>query len=198
MRLSHGQTLPYTKLILASGGKAKRLPLPNFDLSNVFLIRQVPDAEKIVSAASGGRKKVVIIGSSFIGMEAAGALAKDHDVTVIGMEKQPLERVLGEQVGGVVRGLHEKNGVKFKLGAGIAGGTSSDSKTVDSVELEGGEKIPADLVILGVGISPATEYLKDNASFNLQKDGSLEVDGYMRVKGVEDVYAIGIEIAVQT
>jgi NAD(P)H-nitrite reductase large subunit len=84
-------TVSYDKLVLATGGSPRMLPLPGFDeLENIFKLRTVPQTKDIVDATSGGEKKVVIIGTGFIGMEIAIALHKENDVNIIGMEKVPL------------------------------------------------------------------------------------------------------------
>lgn len=189
-----GGSFPYTKLVLATGGSPKSLPLPGFkELGNIFLLRTVPHVKAILAAIGDKNKKIVIIGSSFIGMEVANAVAKDNDVTVVGMEKAPLERVMGEEVGKIFQKVLEKNGVKFKLNAGVekAVPSSSDSTKVGAIELKGGESLPADLVILGTGVGPATTFLKDNNAVELQKDGSLKTDEHFAVAGLKDVYAIG-------
>ena len=86
-----GETLNYDKLVLATGGSPKMLPLPGFkELGNIFKLRTVPQAKEIVDVTSGGKKNVVIIGTGFIGMEIAIALYKENDVNIIGMEKVPL------------------------------------------------------------------------------------------------------------
>ena len=158
------------------------------------MIRDLSHTQAIMSAVGDkGGKKVVVIGSSFIGMEVGNALAgKKHDVTVVGMESVPLERVMGKQVGAVFRALLEKSGVKFHMDASVESGapSSSDSSKIGSVELKDGTSLPADVVILGVGVRPATDYLKDS-SVNLEKDGSLLVDEHFLVKGQKDVYAVG-------
>ncbi|PMD23607.1 hypothetical protein NA56DRAFT_643691 [Hyaloscypha hepaticicola] len=189
-----GGSFPYTKLVLATGGSPKSLPLPGFkELGNIFLLRTVPHVKAILAAIGDKNKKIVIIGSSFIGMEVANAVAKDNDVTVVGMEKAPLERVMGEEVGKIFQKVLEKNGVKFKLNAGVekAVPSSSDSTKVGAIELKGGESLPADLVILGTGVGPATTFLKDNNAVELQKDGSLKTDEHFAVAGLKDIYAIG-------
>ncbi|KAI9825677.1 MAG: hypothetical protein M1832_001021 [Thelocarpon impressellum] len=189
-----GKSHPYTKLILATGGTPRRLPLPGFDLDNVFVLRTVPDAEKIVAAVGESKKKkIVVIGSSFIGMEVANCLAKENEVTVVGMEKVPLERVMGAEVGKVFRSALEKNGVKFYMEAGVdkAGAALTDSSKVGSVFLKDGTQLPADLVILGVGVAPATEFLKGSQEVQLEKDGSVKTDERFAVEGLRDVWAIG-------
>jgi len=191
-----GKEHPYTKLILASGGTPKFLPLPGLkgDLENVFLLRQLSDAQNIMNAAgSEGGKKVVVIGSSFIGMEVANCLASQkHEVSCIGMESMPLEHVMGAEVGKIFKAILEKNGVKFYLGASVDKGTASSGNKIGKVHLKDGTELEADLVIEGVGINPATEYVKDNKSVKLNdKDGSLMVDECFAVQGLKDVWAIG-------
>jgi NADPH-dependent 2,4-dienoyl-CoA reductase/sulfur reductase-like enzyme len=86
-----GEKVSYDKLVLATGGTPKMLPLPGFrELKGLYVLRTVPEAKAIVDAASGGRKNIVIIGTGFIGMEIAIALHKDHNINIIGMEKVPL------------------------------------------------------------------------------------------------------------
>jgi len=200
-----GDTVQYDKLVLATGGSPRLLPLKGFDkLKGIYKLRTVDHTKEIVDAVKGGNKKVVIIGTGFIGMEIAIALHKDNDITLIGMEKVPLyfslldnangsERVLGEKVGLVLQHMHESKGIKFKLDASVESAEASSilSYNVGAIKLKSGESIPADVVILAVGIGPATEFLKESG-FTLERDGSLSVDKFMRVKGVQDVYATGI------
>ena len=190
-----GSSYPYTKLILASGGTPKALPLPGFkELSNIFLLRTIPNVQAILSAVGEQKgKKIVVVGSSFIGMEVSNALASDNDVTCIGMESAPLERVMGAEVGNVFQSILSKKGVKFHLSASVdsAVPSSSDNRAVGSVKLKDGTSLPADLVIVGIGVTPATGYLKDNPAVKLQDDGSLLTSESFAVKGLEDVYAIG-------
>lgn len=197
VKTDDGKEYDYTKLILASGGTPNQLPLPGLkgDLENVFLLRTVDHTQAIMKAAGEeGGKKIVVIGSSFIGMEAGNALAgKKHDVTIVGMESEPMERVLGDKVGAILRKLLEKNGVKFKMGASVEKGnpSKSNSKAIGSVSLKDGTELEADLVVEGVGVKPGTEYLRNNSSISLEKDGSVSVDDSFAVKGLKDVYAVG-------
>ena len=137
------------------------------DLQNVFILRTLPHAQAIVNAiGEDGSKKIVVVGSSFIGMEVGNALAgKKHDVTIVGMESEPMEKVMGKDLGKVFRSLVEKAGVKFKMNASVEKGlpSESDPKKIGAVQLGDGTKIEADLVIEGVGIRPSTDYLKDNS-----------------------------------
>lgn len=197
VKTKSGKNYDYTKLVLATGGTPRWLPLEGLkgDLSNVFVLRTLPDAQGIVKAAGeDGGKKIVVIGSSFIGMEVGNCLAgKKHNVTVVGMENAPMERVMGEKVGKIFQALLEKNGVKFQMGASVDKATpsSADGSKVGAVHLKDGTKLEADLVIEGVGVGPATEYLKDNSAVQLNKDGSLNTNEAFEVQGLKDVFAIG-------
>ncbi|OBT92243.2 hypothetical protein VE01_09974 [Pseudogymnoascus verrucosus] len=185
---------PYTKLVLATGGTPRQLPLPGFkELGNIFVLRNIHNVKDILAAIGEKNKKIVVIGSSFIGMEVAKATSKDNTVSVVGMEKVPLERVMGEQVGSYLQKQLEAIGVKFHMNAGVdkALPSASDPSKVGAIQLKDGTKLDADLVILGVGVAPATEYLRGNKSVQLAKDGSLTVDGDFLVQGVDGVYAVG-------
>ena len=196
MTTKSGKTVPYTKLVLATGATPRWLPLPGLkgDLGNVFLLRSIPDAQGILDSVGDNGKKVVVVGSSFIGMEVANCLAgKGNTVNVIGMENAPMERVMGEKVGKIFQGLLEKSGVKFHLGASVDKATpsSSDSSKVGAVHLKDGTSLEADLVILGVGVAPSTELLKEASGVQLNKDGGVITDESFAVKGLSDVFAIG-------
>ena len=189
-----GNSFSYTKLVLATGGSPKNLPMEGFkDLSNIFLLRTIPHVKDIVSAIGSKNKKIVVIGSSFIGMEVANATGKENDVTVIGMESTPLERVLGAEVGKVIQTQIESSGIKFKLSAGVekAIPSKSDPSKVGGVVLKDGTTLEADLVILGIGVSPQTYYLQDNSAIKLEKDGSIKTNEHFLVDGQKDIYAIG-------
>lgn len=189
-----GDKFSYTKLVLATGGTPKALPLQGFKvLGNIFTLRTVNDAKNIVDAIGEKGKKIVVVGSSFIGMEVGGATAANNDVTIIGMEKAPLERVLGEKVGNILRKGMEGKGLKFYMNAGVekAEPSTSDPSKVGSVHLKDGTKLEADIVILGVGVAPATSFLRNNKAIQLEQDGSLKTDEAFSVVGIKDTYAIG-------
>jgi len=189
-----GSVYPYNKLVLATGGTPRHLPLPGFkDLNNIFVLRTTHNVKDILAAIGDKNKKIVIIGSSFIGMELANATAKENDVTVVGMEKVPLERVMGEKVGAIFQKQLENNGVHFYLNAGVESAlpSSSDPSKVGAIRLKDGTTLEADLVVLGVGVAPATTFLKDNKAVQLEKDSSLRVDENFAVQGLDGVYAVG-------
>ncbi|KAJ5558065.1 Pyridine nucleotide-disulfide oxidoreductase dimerization [Penicillium sp. DV-2018c] len=191
-----GKSFAYTKLVLATGGIPRSLPLPGFkgDLGNVFTLRTITDVQAILSAAGSEKRNIVIIGSSFIGMEVGLALSKNHNVRIVGMESAPMERVMGAQVGRIFRSNLEKSGVTFHLDANVSHATASpsDANKVGTVHLKDGTALPADLVIQGVGVRPATDFLRDNSAVTLEKDGSLRTDAHFLVPGLQDsVFAIG-------
>lgn len=190
-----GATYAYTKLILASGGTPNVLPLPGFkDLGNIFLLRTIPDVKAILSAVGEKKgKNIVVVGSSFIGMEVANCLSANNTISVVGMESAPMEKVMGAEVGKIFQGLLSKNGVKFYLSASVdsAAPSSDDSSKVGSVKLKDGTSLPADLVILGVGVKPETSYLKENSAIQLEKDGSIRVSESFQVPNHPEVFAIG-------
>ncbi|SPO07119.1 related to putidaredoxin reductase [Cephalotrichum gorgonifer] len=189
-----GQDVSYTRLVLATGGTPRRLPLEGFkDLENIFTLRTVHDTREIVEAIGDKGKKIVVVGSSFIGMEVAKATSSGNTVSVVGMEKVAMERVLGEQVGTVLQKGIEALGVKFYMSASVskAEPSASDPSKVGAVLLKDGTRLEADLVILGVGVAPATAYLRDNKAMTLEKDGSVAVDEKFAVRGLENVYAVG-------
>jgi len=188
-----GKSVPYTKLVLATGGIPRRLPLPGFnELGNIFTLRTVSDVQNILGACGDSKRKIVVIGSSFIGMEVGNALkSQEHDVTIVGMENAPMERIMGAEVGRVFQRNLEKNGVAFKMSASVEKATpSEDGKSVGAVHLKDGSVLPADIIVLGVGVRPATDFLK--GSISLEKDGSIATDDHFLVPGFDDsVFAIG-------
>ncbi len=179
--------LRYDQLLLALGGGPNRLPgLPGHDLAGVLLLRSQADADTLL-AATKDAKQVVIVGSSFIGMEAASSLvAEGRQVTVVSQEKVPFERVLGPEIGAMFRALHEEKGVKFEAGAEVTALLGEGGHVV-GVHLKTGQVLPANVVLLGVGVRPATDFLQ--IAFALEKDGGLAVDVHLRA--AENVYAAG-------
>jgi NADPH-dependent 2,4-dienoyl-CoA reductase/sulfur reductase-like enzyme/nitrite reductase/ring-hydroxylating ferredoxin subunit len=179
-----GDILKYDKMLIAPGSIPRKLGLPGEDLKNVFTLRSFDDSKKIIEAGKSG-SRAVIIGASFIGMETAYSLNKRGlDVTVISMEEIPFERVFGREVGKLFKNLHEEIGVKFKLSLSLK--EFAGKQKVEAVVLQSGESIEADLVILGVGVKPATEFLHN---LKLLPDGSVKVNAYLQIN--EDVFAAG-------
>lgn len=179
-----GGNLQYDSLLMATGGEPRKLDLPNSNLENIFVLRSFDNADAIIKAA-GSAKNAVVIGASFIGMETAFSLKqRGLNVTVAAPDKVPFEKTLGAEIGTMFQKLHEDNGVKFRLGASVKG-FEGDGK-VQAVVLDSGERIEADLVIVGVGVTPATGFLE---GIELDKDGGVIADKFLRIG--EDFYAAG-------
>ncbi|PVF94885.1 hypothetical protein CPB86DRAFT_788667 [Serendipita vermifera] len=190
-------TVPYTNLILAPGSHPRRLPIPGGDLSNVYTLRYLEDAQKIDAACKPG-SAIVVIGTSFISMEVAGTISKRgmKSIDMVGMEEVPFEAIMGKEVGAGLQVVMGK-GINFHMSASVESieASSSDPTKACAVKLKDGTRLEADVVITGVGVAPATEFLKDNDGIKLEKDGGVIVDEYLRVIGVSNVYAIG-DIAI--
>jgi apoptosis-inducing factor 3 len=147
--LASGRQIDYGALLLATGADPVRLPIPATGGARIFYLRTFADARAIV-AAMAGAKVAVVVGASFIGLEVAASLrARGMEVHVVGVERVPLERVLGPEVGAFVRALHESHGVTFHLGNSVS---RVDGK---KVTLNDGSTLEGDFVVLGVGVRPA-------------------------------------------
>lgn len=183
-----GSTLRYDKLLLAPGSYPRTLrDTPGLDLDNIFTLRSQADADQIIGTVDA-EKRVVIIGASFIGMEVAASLGKrGAKVSVVEMVEVPFAPVLGEEVGRFLQHLHEQNGVAFHLNTSVAQFHGADGR-VTEVELADGTRLLADLVIVGIGVVPATAFL--NGSHLAIADHAVVVDRYLQTSA-PDVYAAG-------
>lgn len=149
-----GRKLEYASLLLATGARPRHLPLPGSELAGVGTFRTVDDSRRLRAALAGGGRNLVMIGSGWIGMElAAAASAYGNAVTLLGLEEVPLAAAVGPELGSFFRSLHESNGVRFRLPASAAR-ISGQSGRVTGVVTDAGEVLPADLVIIGVGVLP--------------------------------------------
>lgn len=188
--LADNSRLGYDKLLLATGGSARRPIVPGIDLQNVFTLRSAQDQAQMKDVLGEG-KKIVVIGASFIGYECAASLVstfKDKvSVRVVEYFNTPFERTLGKEVGGVLQSLGEENGIQFTCGHGMKQLIGKDG-VVTGVELDDGTIIEADAVILGTGIQPVTQYVQDG--IDLEQDGSIKVDPFLRTTA-KNVYAAG-------
>jgi NADPH-dependent 2,4-dienoyl-CoA reductase/sulfur reductase-like enzyme/nitrite reductase/ring-hydroxylating ferredoxin subunit len=184
IRCADGTTWNYDTALLATGAAPIRPKLPGVHLANVFLLRSKADADAILAQAERS-ERAVILGASFIAMEVAASLReRGLQVTVVGKEKTPFEKQLGARIGNAFVGLHQKNGVGFRLGQEIQ--ALEGGGNVQIVTLSNGERLPADLVVIGFGVKPATAYVQ---GVRLNDDGSVTVDANLRA--VEGLYAAG-------
>jgi apoptosis-inducing factor 3 len=170
---------------LLATGATPRLPhLPGADLGNVFLLRSRHDADAILAQAERS-ERAVILGTSFIGMEVAASLReRGLQVTVAGKEHAPFEKQLGARIGNAFVGLHHKQGVDFRLGEEVK--ALDGKQKVKAVTLANGERLPADLVVVGFGVKPVTGYVR---GVPVNEDGSITVDATL--KAADGLYAAG-------
>jgi NADPH-dependent 2,4-dienoyl-CoA reductase/sulfur reductase-like enzyme/nitrite reductase/ring-hydroxylating ferredoxin subunit len=181
LELADGSRVAYGALLLATGAEPVRLTVPGADLAHVHTLRTQADGEALAAAAQKAQRAVVI-GASFIGLEVAASLrARNVEVHVVGRETQLMEKVLGPQVGAHLRALHEKNGVVLHLGTVPARITTSE------VVLGNGETLPADLVVVGIGVRPVLA-LAEQAG--LAMDHGVLVDEYLQTS-VRGIFAAG-------
>ncbi|MFV0298366.1 MAG: NAD(P)/FAD-dependent oxidoreductase [Hyphomicrobiaceae bacterium] len=153
--LDDGDSLTYDKLLIATGSRARSLPLPGALLEGVHTLRDIKDAKRISGTLSRGGRAAVI-GGGFIGMEfAAVARAMGKTVTVIEAQERVLQRVVAAEISAYLRGLHEGHGVRVRTGTAISG-IEGDTRA-EAVVLDSGERIAADLVLIAAGAVPAVE-----------------------------------------
>ncbi|PNF40165.1 hypothetical protein B7P43_G09769 [Cryptotermes secundus] len=190
LKLSSGNELKYDAVFLGTGSDARRPPIPGADLKNIFVVRTIEDSYGI-SGQLGPEKNIVILGASFVGMEAAAScVEKAKSVTVIGRDTVPFRAVLGEEIGARLMALFKEKNVLFKMQSGVArflAGPSGD--TVSQVELADGSTLPADICVLGIGSSPATKFL-DGSGVDMDKSGAIIVNKHLE-SNIKGVYAGG-------
>ena len=179
--LDDGSSLGFAKLLIATGAEPMRLNIPGAELPHVRTLRSLADSRAIIARAkSGGR--AVIVGASFIGLEATAALRhRDVEVHVVAPETRPMERVLGPALGDFLHSLHKSHGVVFHLGHTLA---RIDSR---QARLDDGSVIDADLVLVGIGVRPRLDLAEKS---HLAIDHGILVNEYLETSA-PDVFAAG-------
>jgi NADPH-dependent 2,4-dienoyl-CoA reductase/sulfur reductase-like enzyme/nitrite reductase/ring-hydroxylating ferredoxin subunit len=181
LQLDDGSVHEFGALLLATGAEPVRLPEPVDGARRVHYLRSLADSRAIIAAAAGSRRAVVL-GASFIGLEVAASLrTRGLEVRVVAPDRRPLERVLAQELGDYVRGLHEQRGVIFHLGRTAARIEES------SLTLDNGERLPADLVVAGIGVRPRDELA---AAAGLTVDHGVLVDEFLEASA-PGIFAAG-------
>lgn len=184
LQTAAGKQFDFDKALIATGGQPRRPDVPGANLEHIFTMRTMDDADQL-KAACEDAKHVVIIGASFIALEAASSLAKfDVTRTVVAPEAVPYEPLFGREIGKMIQKQHEQQDTEFKLGRQVK--QFSGNGRVQTVELDNGETLPADVVIIGIGVTPATDFVTNAERLD---DGSLLVNQHFQVNA--NVYAAG-------
>jgi NADPH-dependent 2,4-dienoyl-CoA reductase/sulfur reductase-like enzyme/nitrite reductase/ring-hydroxylating ferredoxin subunit len=181
VRLADDSRRHYGALLLATGATPVRLDIPGSNLPHIHYLRTLADSRALIAAATTARRAVVI-GASFIGLEVAASLRKRGlEVHVVAPEARPMENVLGQEVGDLVRKVHEEHGVAFHLG------TTPASFDRSYVTLRGGEQLAADFVVIGIGVRPEIA-LAEQAGIAV--DRGVTVDAYLETS-IPGIWAAG-------
>jgi NADPH-dependent 2,4-dienoyl-CoA reductase/sulfur reductase-like enzyme len=173
--------VPYDRLLLATGAEPVRLPIPGADQPHVHMLRTLADCRAIIDSLKGARRAIVI-GASFIGLEAAAALrARNIEVHIVAPEQRPMERVLGPDMGDFLRALHEDHGVIFHLENAVVAINGR------RVTLKSGDLLEADFIVVGVGVHPRLT-IAEQAGLAL--DRGVVVSAYLETS-ITGIYAAG-------
>jgi 3-phenylpropionate/trans-cinnamate dioxygenase ferredoxin reductase subunit len=184
--LADGSRVGYGKLLLATGSSPRRLTVAGAGLSGVHYLRTAGDSDGIRQAFQSA-ERVAVIGAGWIGLEAAAAArTAGAEVAIVEMAELPLLRVLGREVAEVFAGLHLSNGVDLRMNAGVAEIAGAGDR-VSGVRLSDGSHIPADAVVVGVGITPNTQLAE---AAGLAVSNGISVDASLRTSD-PDIYAAG-------
>jgi 3-phenylpropionate/trans-cinnamate dioxygenase ferredoxin reductase subunit len=188
--LDDGSDLGYDLLLLTTGSRVRKLHVPGADLPGIHYLRTAEESQALTDAYAA-KPRVVVVGAGWIGLEAAAAAReRGCEVTVIEPQSTALAAVMGEQVGELFAAVHRQHGVDLRFGTGVEGFEGDDKVT--GVRTDKGDVIPADLVVVGVGVQPNTE-LAEAAGIEVasREDGSGIVTGPDLRTSVPEVFAAG-------
>lgn len=183
--LANGESIRYDKLLLSTGSRVKRLPIPGSNLKGVHYLRTIDDSRALAHSMNGA-SRVVIVGAGFIGSEVA-AVCKTAglEVTVLEIQPQPMAHILGEKMGAIYANLHTNRGINLRLREGIS--EIRGSSRTEQVITDEGNAINCDFVVIGVGITPDTTLAE---SAGLHVDFGILTDQYCQTSH-PDIYAAG-------
>ncbi|CAI5797548.1 apoptosis-inducing factor 3 isoform X2 [Podarcis lilfordi] len=186
-----GFKMEYNKLLLATGSTPKTLSCKGKEVENVFNIRTVEDANRVVKLATS--KNAVVVGASFLGMEVAAYLTeKAHSVSVVELEEVPFKKFFGEKVGRAIMKMFENNRVKFYMQTEVSELREQEGK-LKEVVLKSGKVLRADVCVIGIGATPATGFLKQSG-INVDSKGFIVVNKMMQTN-IPGVSAAGDAVA---
>ncbi|GAA3112476.1 FAD-dependent oxidoreductase [Pseudonocardia yunnanensis] len=184
--LAGGHRLRYAELLLATGAVPRRLDVPGADLAGVAYLRTIDDSDALSATLVAGTR-VVVIGAGWIGLEVtAAARQRGCAVTLVERDNQPLRQVLGDEMGAVFADLHRAHGVDLRLGNGVRE-IVGDGGRASGVALSSGDTLPADVVVVGIGVIPSVE-LAERAGLLI--DNGVLVDSRLRTSDPH-IYAVG-------
>jgi 3-phenylpropionate/trans-cinnamate dioxygenase ferredoxin reductase subunit len=185
LALDGGDAISYDKLLITTGAIPRPLPVVGADLDGVLSLRRLPDSDRIKGVLREGAR-IVVVGAGWIGLEVtAAAREAGAEVTVVEVAPLPLQRVLGDEVATIFADLHRQHGVDLRFGTGVQ--EILGKGQVSSVLLSDGTEVPADAVIIGIGVAPAVE-LAEAAGIKLEN--GIVTDEHLRTSA-PDVYAAG-------
>jgi NADPH-dependent 2,4-dienoyl-CoA reductase/sulfur reductase-like enzyme len=186
VRLADGRRLSYDKLLLTTGASPRRLGVPGVDLAGLYYMRTMTDSTTLRDALRSGDKRVVVVGAGWIGLETAAAAREyGNAVTIVEPQSTPLHQSLGPELGAAFADLHRAHGVDLVLGEGVS--ALRGSGRVSAVVTSAGQELPADLVVVGVGVVPNTGLAE---AAGLEVSNGVVVDESLRTSD-PDIYAAG-------
>lgn len=185
LRLASGASLDFDALVIATGAEPQRPDTPGFERPNVHVLRSLADADRLIADARQG-SRALVVGASFIGLEAAASLkGRGVEVDVVAPSEIPLQRAFGEDVGRMVRAIHEENGVRFHRGK---------VRSFDGAAaiLEDGTRLDVDFLVLGLGVAPRVDLAKEAglALASEEEGGGIRVDGHLETSS-PGIFAVG-------
>lgn len=181
LTLQSGRELSFDRLLLATGAAPVRLQIAGAEPDRVLYLRSVTDCRAIIAHATAAQR-VVVLGSSFIAMEAAASLrTRGLEVHIVGRDSVPMRRVLGEQVGEFLRRVHESRGIRFHLGKTI------ERVAGQTISLSDGTTLDADFVVVGAGVRPVDDLAR---AAGIAVNNGITVDEYL-MTSANGIYAAG-------
>lgn len=175
--LASGRALPYRRLLLSTGAVPRRLDVPGAGLDGIRYLRTIDDSDLLREDLAAGGKKVVSVGSGWIGLEVtAAARGYGNEVTVVSPGSVPLASALGDELGRQFQRLHVEHGVTFLMETAVTGFTGAEGR-VTGVLTDDGDTIPADLVVVGIGATPSVDLAR---AAGLDVEGGIVVDAALR------------------